>query len=638
MRTLIAIFFLILQPIAAQAGPQENQLLQLIDYVGVDYGGAVADGRIVNESEYGEMQDFATAIRETAERLPDSATATQLRNQAKRLQSLVEKRADADTVAALTATMRQQLIDGFRIESAPRQTPDPASGRHLFAENCVSCHGVHGAGDGPLARKLEPAPTNFLDRERYRQRTLFGLYNTITRGVNGTAMPAFTQLSEAQRWNLAFYVGQLAGSEAERNRARELLAAGEAPQALLQPQRLTTLTPAEAEAAWGDRGTALMALLRAEPAIAFERNRLAPLHYAARKLEQSRRAYAAGNGEQAYRLAVDAYLEGFELTENNLDAVDPTLRRDIESAMTGYRNLIRHNESPQRVEQEAARIGQLLQTAQGRLDSTTLSKQAAFAGALIILLREGLEALLVVAALAAFLIKTGRRDGLRYLYGGLFGALVLGGLTWLASNTLFSIGGAQRELTEGIAALVSAAVLFYVGFWLHSKTGASQWKRFIDDNVRKALGQGTLWGLAGLSFIAVYREVFETVLFYQALWMQTDTAGQGMILYGLLAAAILLAMLAWLILRYSTRLPLRQFFTATSAFMFLLAVVFAGKGVAALQEAGKLPLDPVNLPSIQLLGVYPNLQGLLIQAGMVVAAIFMVVYARSRPLTDERRR
>ncbi|HDK38618.1 MAG TPA: hypothetical protein ENG92_06345 [Thiolapillus brandeum] len=159
---------------------------------------------------------------------------------------------------------------------------------------------------------------------------------------------------------------------------------------------------------------------------------------------------------------------------------------------------------------------------------------------------------------------------------------------------------------------------------MHSKTGAAQWKEFIQGSIKKALSKGTLWGLSGLAFIAVYREILETVLFYQALWLQTSESGQRMIFSGFLVASGVLALLAWLILRYSTRLPLRQFFSVTSIFMFVLAVVFAGKGVAALQEAGKLSVNIVNFPRIDLLGIYPNLEGLGVQLALVLMAVLLL--------------
>ena len=138
-----------------------------------------------------------------------------------------------------------------------------------------------------------------------------------------------------------------------------------------------------------------------------------------------------------------------------------------------------------------------------------------------------------------------------------------------------------------------------------------------------ALGAGTLWGLAGLSFIAVYREAFETILFYQALWVQTDTPGKSMALGGFVVGAAALGLVAWLVFRYSLRLPLRQFFSVTGILMFVLALVFAGKGVAALQEAGYIPVSPVPFPRVDLLGIYPNAQGLLLQLGLLLLALFL---------------
>ena len=368
----------------------------------------------------------------------------------------------------------------------------------------------------------------------------------------------------------------------------------------------------------------MVAWLRSHPEALFTQQQGSTLSIARENLEKSLSAYKQGDHKAAHELAVTAYLEGFELVEGNLDNIDHALRLQIESGMTRFRSLIKDEASAEKLQSQAALLNNLLLTAEQKLSSTQLSATAAFASALMILLREGLEAILVIAALAAFLVKTNRRDGLRYLYAGTGLAFLLGIVTWYVSANVVEIGGAGRELTEGFAALFAAAMLFYVGFWLHSKTGAAQWKDFIQGSIRKALSKGTLWGLSGLAFIAVYREIFETVLFYQALWLQTGEEGRGMILSGFLVASALLILLAWLILRYSTCLPLRQFFAVTSVFMFVLAVVFAGKGIAALQEAGKLPVNVINFPRIDLLGIYPNLEGLGVQLALVFLAVLLL--------------
>ena len=261
--------------------------------------------------------------------------------------------------------------------------------------------------------------------------------------------------------------------------------------------------------------------------------------------------------------------------------------------------------------------------ARERLERDRLSGVAAFTGAFFILVREGIEALLVVAAFAAFLIKTEHRSSLRYLHIGWIGALIAGAFTWWASTSLIQISGASRETTEGLAALFATGVLFSVGFWLHNKSSSDRWQQFIQAQIESKLKQGTLWGLAGLSFVAVYREVFETILFYQALWAQTDDTSKVFVLSGLACGIGALFVIAVVVLRASRRLPLRQFFGATSVLMLALAVIFAGKGVIALQEAGYLPMTPVPFPEVAMLGLYPFLEGLLLQLGLVLVGVLL---------------
>lgn len=624
MRRLPLLALLCLFVLPAFAAPDLPKLVQLIDYVGVDYRGAVAAGAVVNEAEYAEMRDFTRAIEEQARQLPAHAANDGIRAQARQLAQLVEQRAAPDHVAGVATELRHALVGAFDIVVVPRKAPDLQRARQLFAENCAVCHGAEGRGDGIQARGMEPPPTDFTDAERYGQRTLYGLYSTLSNGVDDTAMRGFPELSEDDRWSLAFLVGSLASPAQDVNAGKAAVAANAPAAALTDLRRFSVTTPNEARAEFGPAGAQAMAFLRSQPQQLFAN--AAPLDFARETLSASVEAYRAGQKATAYDLAVAAYLEGFELVEQSLDIVDHDLRNQVETEMTAYRNLMRGDNAVALVEQQAAQIRSLLDTVADRLERGTLSTGAAFTSSFIILLREGLEAILVVAALAAFLIKTERRDGLFYLHIGWGSALVLGFVTWVIAAYFIDFSGANREITEGVAAIVAMLVLFYVGFWMHSKTNALQWKRFIDGSVQKVLSTGTLWGLAGLSFIAVYREVFETILFYQALWVQADGAAQAMLVSGFGSGAVVLAVLAWLILRYSTRLPLRQFFSATSVFMFVLAIVFAGKGIAALQEAGKLPVDPIAFPRIDLLGIYPNVQGLAVQ-GMLLALAVLILWS-----------
>jgi len=226
-------------------------------------------------------------------------------------------------------------------------------------------------------------------------------------------------------------------------------------------------------------------------------------------------------------------------------------------------------------------------------------------------------------------IRTGRREGLPYLHGGWIVALLLGGLTWLISNKLLAISGAQREVTEGVTALISAALLLYVGFWLHNKANAAKWSEFIRGQITTAVKGKTLLGFALISFFAVYREVFETVLFYQALWLESEGSAQAAVVGGFSVGTVILVIVAWLIARFSIRLPLGLFFGVSSVLLAVMAVAFAGQGIAALQSAGKLSANPITFPSVPLLGIYPNLQGILLQLALITIIVVGFLYTRN---------
>ena len=601
---------------ASDLASQGRQLVQLLDYIAVDYRDAVADGQIISEAEYSEMQEFsATALSRIGEMTPplDAAPA----RQAAELARQIEQYADPDTVADLAQGLREQLIRQLDLVVVPAKAPNIANGAALYAANCTACHGEQADGAGALAVGMEPAPTDFTDVARYRHRSAYGLYSTITQGVDGTSMPAFAQFSDAERWDLAFFVGSLAA---------------EAPSSEVQPQpqqlaALLSATPAEWAAREG-ASSEQMQLLRTQPQVYFS-TKAQPLQIARELTEAALIAARAEDYDGAYRQSLSAYLDGFELIENGLATVDSALMQENEAALLNLRGLLKRRAPLEEINTEGERVLALLDRAEAALDGGSLTGWAAFTASFIILLREGLEAILVVAALLAFLRKTQQPAGIPYLHAGWVAALISGiGLWWLSARYL-NISGALREQTEGIAALVAAAVMFYLGFWMHHHSQSAQWQQFIGQRVNALMSRGRLWGLAGLSFIAVFRECFETALFYQALWAQTDAQGHQMTIYGIGAAAAVLAVLAVLILRMSTRLPLRQFFSWTGVFLFVLAVIFAGKGIIALQEAGVVPLLTVPGPRIDLLGVYPSAVSLGVQLLMVVVGIVLLRRTRT---------
>ncbi len=609
---------------APDRGPQT--ILHLLDYVSVEYPQFVQAGKVVNPGEYAEQVEFAGQIREMVAALPADPRREMFVHQAEQLLTLINTKGDGAQVAVLSRGLQHDLITAYRIPVAPKQAPDLAPAAALYTARCAACHGSSGDGVGPLAAKLEPRPSNFRDAKRQSARSVFGLFNTITLGVDGTAMTAFSDLSAEERWRLAFYVSQFVASDAQRAQGAQAWERGEGRVIFSSLPAVVTMTPAEAQQL-GSNAESILAYLRAEPA-QVEPSARTPIAFSIATLGRSLEAYRSGNPEAAYQLAVTAYLEGFELVEASLDNRDRELRTRTEAAMMGYRNAIKAGRPLVEVETDHEAAVKLLEESQHRLTGPAASPTADFVSSLIIILREGLEAILVLAAMAAFLVRTGRRESLPWLHVGWIAALLLGGLTWVIASKLIAISGANREVTEGITALVAAGLLLYVGFWLHSKANAARWNQFIKSQMTTALSSGVLFSIALVSFLAVYREVFETVLFYQALWAQSEGGGQTAVVAGFAIGVAALIVLAWLIARFSVRLPLGTFFAASSVLLAVMAVVFAGQGIAALQEAGKLASNRIDFPSIPLLGIYPNLQGLTLQLALVTLIVIGFVYLR----------
>ena len=600
---------------AQDAPASVPQTWQMLDYLATDYAGAVRDGAVISASEYAEMREFAATARKRIQALPPTVTSSSLAEQANHLVAAIDAKATPTNVAQQAHALADGLLQAYPIPTAPTQAPNLARGAVLYQQNCAACHGSTGRGDGPAGLSLDPRPVDFTNQARADQRSALSLYEVISQGVAGTPMASYAkQLSLADRWALAYYVGSLAyGAEATTGaHAWQQDAAARTQIASLQDltqARVAALTPALGT----ERARAILGYLRSHPAGIEE----APqgLALARGRLAASVTAYRSGERSEAAKLALSAYLDGVEPVEPQLNARDNALRATLETAMGAYRTALTSGKPQTEIAQQADQIDALLVKAQAAISTTVDDPVATFLGAFTILVREGLEAMLVVVALLAFLRKAERLQAVRYVHAGWALALVAGGITWALASYAISISGAGRELTEGLSSLFAAVVLLSVGLWMHQKSIGGRWQSYLKEKMAAALNQRSAWFLFGLAFISVYREVFETILFYAALWSEGQEAW---LLGGIAAGAGVLVVIAWVLLRTSRRLPLAHFFTASSALIAILAIVLTGKGVAALQEAGWLAVSPAPVPHVELLGIFPTWQSVLSQVAIVL--------------------
>lgn len=606
----------------AQSTAESAQtVIHMLDYVSVDYPEFVQDGKVLDRPEYEEQREFAKQSVGLLQGMPAAPEKEAVVAKARQLLARIEAKAPGAEVAGLAHAVAADVIRIYSVAVAPRHTPDLKRAAELFQAQCAACHGIQGRGDGPAAKGMDPPASNFHDQARMRQRSVYGLYNTITLGVAGTPMRAFSELSEADRWALSFLAAGLRVPRESVEKGEALWKQGVGKSEVGSLRALVTMAPLAAAERGGADTEAVQAFLLRQPE-ALEGSRPAPLAFARGKLRDAVAAYVTGERQLARQHAITAYLEGFELVESSLDNVDPKLRMETETEMMALRHAIDSGQPADAIARQVQHIGALLDQADEKLGTEGLSAGAAFTSSLLILLREGLEAILVLAAIIAFVRKTGRRDAMPYIHAGWIAAVALGVATWAVSSYLLAITGASRELTEGFSALAASAMLLYVGAWLHNRSHAHAWQSFIREQVTTALGKRTLWAMAAIAFLAVYRELFEVILFYQALWAQAGPSGEGSVLAGMAAGAAVLAVLGWAILHYGVRLPIGPFFTASSALLVLMSVVFVGHGVAALQEAGVVTATPAGVVSLPMLGVHPTEQGLASQ-GLLVAGIVL---------------
>lgn len=602
----------------AQPAPADaRQLWQLLDYVAVDYGGAVENGAVVSDSEYAEMLDFTENAAKQLQQLPAHASRDGIAAAVRELRAAVERKAAPAEVARLAHAANALVIAAYPMPVAPKALPDLARGAALYAQQCASCHGANGDGNGPLAASLDPRPIAFTDRERAASRSLMALYQVISQGVEGTSMPAFGALPEEDRWALAFFAGTLSHDDAMRSRGEQLWQDAKSRQRYPDLAAVTTTTELAAAESLGQEGARdVGAYLRAHPGVV-EASKPSGLALSRQRLKESLAALHAGNRSEATRLALSAYLDGFEPIEPMVGARNKSLLVAVEDAMLEYRAKVSGG-TPEQAEAAAQQLDRLFAQVDAELGDAQAAPLTTFIGALTILLREGLEALLIVIAMIAFLKKAQRGNVLHYVHAGWASALVAGAFTWVVATYMIEISGASREVTEGVGSVFAAVVLLSVGMWMHNKSAAGRWQSYLDDRLSAAVARRSGWALFALSFIAVYREVFETVLFYSAL---TADGNNGALMGGFFTAVALLAVIAWALLRSSARMPIGKFFSLTSVLVAVLAVVLIGKGVAGLQEAGWIGVHPVMAPRIEILGVYPTLETLLAQAVVLAIAV-----------------
>ncbi len=335
--------------------------------------------------------------------------------------------------------------------------------------------------------------------------------------------------------------------------------------------------------------------------------------------------YKNSNSAAAEEKALYAYLEGIEPYEQQLNAIDNSIVAELENKMNEVRSAIKANKHEDEVEQKIAEAKLSINKAKVLLGGQTYSFWFSFLISSSILLREGLEAVLIIITILSLLKSLHAKKAIPWVHGGWIVAVAIGFGSWFFTGWLISFGAQNRELMEAFGAMIAVIILVYVGFWLHKKTDAKKWKQFIEERIVKILDQGKLFTLAFISFIVVFREAFESVLFLSSMQLQVDDKSRPGIWVGALAAICVVIFASNLLLNFSVKIPLKKLFQYSAIIMMILAVVLAGQGVHAFQESGWISVSTVRLNfHSSILGIYPTIQTYLAQ--LIVLSITLLLW------------
>ena len=537
------------------------------------------------------------------------------------LLALVKGLGAPDSLDARVRSFNRALADrfGVSLDELPSRPPDLALGAEVYRASCAGCHGDLGRGDGKLAQGLDPPPANLADWGALNDQSPLDYYRRISIGVVGTAMPAFEdRLPARERWAVALYASTL----------RLPPASGEAPEDLRDFARTGKMSDAElldslAAPRDGSRGgLARLAAIRSSQSAGSPAGEVLGI---VRAQVDTVYALARTGDPGASTRALDAYMT-FEQVERELRGRDAALAAELETDFAALRAAAGAGAGPE-LDAARERLATGLDRAAAALGAG-LSRTNLFVQSFVIMLREGLEAILIVGALMTFLAKMGASDRRRHVHGGILAAIVASLLTALALETVFHLSAAHQEALEGATMVVATVVLFYVSYWLLSKMEVVKWTRFVKSKVQDAVTHGSALALGTAAFLAVYREGFETVLFYKALFISAGPgAAAAPVLAGMLAGFILLVGVYVAMNRFGVRLPLKPFFAVTSAFLYYMALVFAGTGIAELQEGGFVSLTPLaGVPRVPAIGLHPTVETLTAQGLLVVLALVALVW------------
>ncbi|MFL6522905.1 MAG: FTR1 family protein [Nitrososphaera sp.] len=368
------------------------------------------------------------------------------------------------------------------------------------------------------------------------------------------------------------------------------------------------------------------------------------------QLGETLRLYNQGSYDNALLSSRSAYLDSYESVEIPLRPIDPDFTLDMEIKFAELRNLIQAQASYEQVEAKVVEIRRGLDESERLVSGTgILAPTIAFSTSFSIIFREGLESALIIGAILTYLEASRNIKFKKHVYYGILIAIGATAVTWFIAEFIIDISGASRELIEAIAGVSAVAVLFWVSFWVLNKIETKRWIEFVKAKVWKATATGSIMVFVMLSFFTVYREGFETVLFYQAM-LSFAKYMEWYVIGGLVIGLAVIVATALLVRKLGKRLPLKVLFALTMGIGAYMSIAFIGNAVREFQELGYIstthligivPRLDINLASMT--GIHPTLETVIAQVTLLAvyavgSLVILVILPRRQKLIESSRK
>jgi high-affinity iron transporter len=613
IKNMIVIVLLLLCVNTFGSNKQNELAVHLLSYLAQDYGEAVHDGEITSKEEYQEQIDFITEVIRISE---SNNYSKDLKTAVLNLNNKILQKDKVKTVSDLATRLKSDILKRYNLLTYPTSSIDLKKAKELYTNNCLSCHGDQGNGDGLLGVGLEPAPTNFNDLDRMHNVSPYGAFNTISLGVTGTGMAAHDYLSEEDRWSLSYYI-----TEFRFKRIKRLTSLN------LNIKESSALSDNEIKKIYDIDDKIFLGVLASVRDIDSSNSGRSNkgqldihLSKAIKDLKESFVLYQAGKINEAKDVSLMAYLKGVEPVEGILRSDNAGKVSQLEGDLSKYRHLINKKASSDDLSVVLEPI--LTQLEEFRLlGEVKTTSSSSFLLSFGIVLREAFEVGLILFLLLGLTQKSKATVLNRHIHAGWVSSLLIGVVLFVIVELFFEVSGELAESIEGYTAIFASLMLFYVGYWLHKNTDIQKIKDMMVSAVEDSVGSGKGTALFFIAFAACFREVFETILFLKIIII--DGHEVFYVGFGALLAIVLTMIIITFAVRYSIKLNLKYLFSASTLLILGLSIIFLGKGIGALQKTDVLSQTRVDLLSVPALGFNSTLEVLIPQLIIIIMIIFM---------------